>query len=133
MRKPKLSLEQRATALDLVKQGMSINAVAEYYGVSRQYLNTYCIRNRGECISERKDEIKSNTKIHQFVNIAICRGVLIPEPCEICGVFGKTDKGRRKVVAHHDNYNKPLEVRWLCHKHHTEWHQNNTAIELLLT
>lgn len=42
------------------------------------------------------------------------------QPCEICG-----DK---KVVAHHDDYSKPTEIRWLCSKHHWEWHKNNEAI-----
>jgi endogenous inhibitor of DNA gyrase (YacG/DUF329 family) len=40
----------------------------------------------------------------------------IPEtkPCEVCG-----KKGER----HHDNYDRPLEVRWLCRTHHSEVHR----------
>src|ERR1700681_4210592 len=37
-----------------------------------------------------------------------------PQPCEICEAF--------PTEAHHDNYDKPLEVRWLCKVHHNEWH-----------
>jgi hypothetical protein len=33
-------------------------------------------------------------------------------PCEICN--------EKKVQAHHENYSKPLEIRWLCRKHHRE-------------
>jgi ribosomal protein S27AE len=40
---------------------------------------------------------------------------LIKQPCEVCGNL--------KAQAHHDDYSKPLQVRWLCQKHHTEHHQ----------
>ena len=43
-------------------------------------------------------------------------------PCEICGA---------KAEAHHDDYEKPLEVRWLCFKHHREWHKIHDNPELL--
>ena len=33
--------------------------------------------------------------------------------CEVCGA---------KAQAHHDDYSKPLDVRWLCFKHHREHH-----------
>ena len=39
---------------------------------------------------------------------------LIRQPCEVCGA--------EKSEAHHDDYEKPLEVRWLCRKHHREHH-----------
>lgn len=41
-------------------------------------------------------------------------------PCEVCGA--------ENVHGHHDDYGKPLEVRWLCPTHHREWHANNKAI-----
>jgi hypothetical protein len=37
-------------------------------------------------------------------------GSLTPQVCEVCGA-GKTH-------GHHPDYSKPLEVRWLCAKHH---------------
>lgn len=45
---------------------------------------------------------------------AIRSGKLIRLPCEICGY--------EKSEAHHDDYTKPLDVRWLCRKHHLEHH-----------
>lgn len=40
--------------------------------------------------------------------------VLIPQPCEVCG--------SEIVDAHHDDYSKPLDVRWLCPLHHRRLH-----------
>lgn len=30
-----------------------------------------------------------------------------------------------QINAHHDDYSKPLEVRWLCRSHHMKWHAAN--------
>lgn len=48
---------------------------------------------------------------------AIASGKLVREPCEVCG--------NPKVDAHHDDYCKPLSVRWLCRAHHFEHHYPN--------
>lgn len=45
---------------------------------------------------------------------AIKCGRLVPQPCEVCG--------SKNVQAHHDDYNKPLDVRWLCWVHHMAHH-----------
>lgn len=42
--------------------------------------------------------------------------------CEICGA---------KAEAHHDDYSKPLEVKWFCLKHHREYHKLHDNPELL--
>lgn len=50
---------------------------------------------------------------------AIVAGKLAKQPCEVCGT-------RKRVQAHHDDYSKPLDVRWLCIKHHKEHHATKT-------
>ena len=35
---------------------------------------------------------------------------------------------KNRIQAHHCDYNKPLEVMWLCQKCHHEWHKNNKAV-----
>lgn len=45
---------------------------------------------------------------------AIRDGILIKRPCEVCGAA--------QVDAHHDDYSRPLDVRWLCRSHHLRHH-----------
>jgi hypothetical protein len=46
---------------------------------------------------------------------AINSGILYRKPCEICS-------STHRIHAHHDDYSKPLDVIWLCPKHHGERH-----------
>ena len=64
-----------------------------------------------------KQANKKKTQCHGIVNYAVRCGNLSSGPCEVCGA-GNTH-------GHHDDYNKPLDVRWLCPKHHIEWHAKN--------
>ena len=58
-------------------------------------------------VSRRRDPLKYVAST--AVNNAIRDGRLVkPETCSQCG-----ERGTR-IEAHHDDYSKPLEVRWLC-------------------
>ena len=53
------------------------------------------------------------------VEYALKEGVLQkPETCSLC------NKEKLYIHAHHDDYTKPLTVRWLCAKCHKEFHCN---------
>src|SRR5258707_15218316 len=45
---------------------------------------------------------------------AIRRGDIVKWPCVICGA--------PRSEGHHWDYSKPLDVFWLCRKHHVEAH-----------
>jgi ribosomal protein S27AE len=50
---------------------------------------------------------------------AIREGVLVrPDACSSCGARGR-------IHGHHDDYAKPLDVRWLCASCHGQWHAAN--------
>lgn len=51
------------------------------------------------------------------VSNAIRDGRLVRGECEQEGECG----GR--VEGHHDDYSRPLDVRWLCKRHHDQLHQ----------
>lgn len=59
---------------------------------------------------------KAKYLAHLAVEAAQRRGELVKGPCEVCG----TSEGL--IDAHHDDYSKPLDVRWLCRAHHTRLH-----------
>ncbi len=55
----------------------------------------------------RKDAARS------YASVYTRRGLLKRKPCEVCGTWDNLER-------HHDDYAKPLQVRWLCRKHHLE-------------
>ena len=57
-------------------------------------------------------------KAQTMVGNAIRDKKLFKEPCEVCGT-------EERIHAHHDDYLKPLNVRWLCASHHRQWHIKN--------
>lgn len=53
-------------------------------------------------------------RAHKMVRTARLSGRLKPGPCERCGA--------EQAHAHHDDYSKPLDVRWLCRGCHAKEH-----------
>lgn len=65
--------------------------------------------------SYRDPEQRPKIRARVTARHAIRSGALVRKPCEVCGA-SKTD-------AHHDDYGKPLDVRWLCRQHHVAHHR----------
>jgi hypothetical protein len=57
----------------------------------------------------RKDTCRSYANVYQQ------RGWLIPEPCRRCG--------KPETQKHHPDYDRPLEVEWLCVPCHQTLHR----------
>jgi ribosomal protein S27AE len=55
------------------------------------------------------------TRAHNAVTRAVRSGKLVRQPCERCGEI--------KSLAHHEDYDKPLEVVWLCQPCHKQRHK----------
>lgn len=63
-----------------------------------------------------------NLKIeaHAKVRAAKVFGIITPKPCEVCG-----NDNMPLIVAHHEDYNKPMDVTWLCRRCHSRRHAND--------
>lgn len=55
-------------------------------------------------------------RAHRCVSYALKTGKLVKPPvCQAC-------KKQRRIVAHHEDYSKPLVVTWVCHQCHNRIH-----------
>lgn len=58
-------------------------------------------------------------RARQTAAYAVRSGKIPKLPCAVCG--------STEVHAHHHDYSKPLDVTWLCKKHHGELHAQEAA------
>jgi hypothetical protein len=126
-----------AGAVQMYDAGFSIDETASYYGVTRQAM-WKILQRRGVVFRSQtrsgeenhfwRGGIVSDDNAQNIAEKAIERGQLVPQPCEVCGATGQMNDGRRAVQAHHDDYNYPLRVRWLCQKDHHQWHSLNQPV-----
>jgi hypothetical protein len=56
-------------------------------------------------------------KAHTALNNAVRDKKIVKQPCSICGDVNSH--------AHHADYNQPLNVEWLCAKHHQRKHHRS--------
>lgn len=116
------------------KREKSITQFSVYFHKyqKRKYVRSYCIeckrkyqrkwkrKNPSKNLQYSYKWIAKNRKkflAHQRVQNAIRSGKLMRKNCEKC---------ERSGHAHHDDYNKPLIVRWLCNKHHKQIHNGKS-------
>ena len=131
----KLTHEQAHECVVMYERGMSLGEISGYFNVSRQAM--WDLLRRRTTLRPKQRFGRENhfyrggrtadEQAHNMVEAAVERGILVRGPCEECGKDGQFSDGRSEVQAHHDDYNKPLEVRWLCQKCHHEWHQKHQA------
>jgi hypothetical protein len=70
------------------------------------------IRARDRARGFRGDPVKQAAR--KAVRTALANGSLERQPCAVCR--------DPKSEAHHDDYGAPLDVVWLCSRHHGERH-----------
>lgn len=79
----------------------------QHLDIYREYAKIYRQKNQ--------DIIRAHGKVSDMIK----REKISKLCCEKCG--------ETCTEAHHDDYSKPLEIRWLCKKCHMEWHRFNKA------
>lgn len=66
---------------------------------------------------------QEQTAAHNAVRHALEKGELRRTPCELCGREPGLIRGREILEAHHEDYSRPLSVRWLCRDCHRAQHR----------
>ncbi len=97
----------------------------------KDYAKRYCRTTRGKEIDKKREgtakrkawkkkyqrkyrgENKLKYKARTIIGNLLRSEKLKRKPCETCGGYAE---------AHHEDYNKPLEVIWLCRLHHRQQH-----------
>lgn len=131
----KLKSHQLPEAIRLYEGGLSLAEVGAVYGLSRQAMferlkGNVTLRPQLRFGADNhfyRGETTASARAHDITEKALLKGLLVRQACEVCGANGTFKDGRSEVQAHHDDYGKPLDVRWLCQKHHHEWHKNHKA------
>jgi hypothetical protein len=80
----------------------------------KKYKKSYYQKNRIKIISDVKLWQKTNPGKVLAQSLAKKEFKNITKPCEICGT--------KTAIKHHYDYTKPLEVIFLCHRHHKQVH-----------
>ena len=70
---------------------------------------------KNEITKAWRAEDRRRTAAHNAVARAIAKGLLVRQPCERCG--------NEKSIAHHDDYDRKLDVMWLCQPCHKQRHK----------
>ena len=71
------------------------------------------VANRAKALAHYRRYPEKARARHAVTNALAAAKLVRPEACERCGTVGR-------VEAHHPDYSKPLEVRWLCKSCHRE-------------
>jgi hypothetical protein len=122
-------------AVTMYRAGSSVGEVAAAMGCSRQAMHVI-LRRRGVVF---RPKLRFGRENHFFrggshgnanarVAKAVRRGLLVVGSCEVCGLPPLVVNGRQRIHGHHDDYNYPLMVRWLCKRCHDAWHLTNVPV-----
>jgi hypothetical protein len=65
------------------------------------------------------DDQRRRASARSYANVYLRRGHLERGPCEVCA--------SAQAEMHHDDYHRPLDVRWLCREHHLQLHRSERS------
>ena len=81
------------------------------------------IKNMQDQVRRWRAEDSRRTAAHSAVARAIKNGTLVRKPCSRCGA--------EKAYAHHEDYDKKLEVMWLCQPCHKQRHKELAEMNII--
>lgn len=80
----------------------------------REYMRTW------RKIHPLSEEQRKKDNCRSYAHVYLRLGRLVRRPCEVCGLLDSQ--------MHHDDYSKPLEVRWLCRPCHLKLHKSHGSL-----
>lgn len=99
---------------------LSIQYARRDYDKEKEHQKYLLRKAKGKHIeSERRQRARfpEKYKARYTLRHAVKKGDVVKTTCEVCN--------NPVVEAHHDDYSKPLDVRWLCRKHHGLHHRRS--------
>ena len=94
-----------------------------YQGERNPNFKNWASRNKRAYVERYRAKYPEKAAANDAVERAVRSGKLIrPETCSECGC-----KPSEPVHGHHDDYSKPLSVRWLCRGCHLRTHGAQVA------
>jgi hypothetical protein len=100
------------SVLSLFKSGIKKAEIARRVGLSRERIS--------QIIGKTPEQTMKRACREQLAK-AVKNGIVVKQPCSVCG--------ETKSEAHHEDYNKPYDVIWLCRYHHSALHHPNLKVE----
>lgn len=97
-----------------------------YYLLNKAYIIARCReynKTKGGRVSAAKSSKKQRilypekAQARHFISNGIRAGRVTKAPCAVCG--------SNNAEAHHPDYSKPFDVKWLCSDHHREADSEN--------
>lgn len=77
-------------------------------------------RNKRTSLYSKQPHIILKNGCRRKTRTLVSQGIIIKKTCEECG--------DQKVQCHHNDYNNPYDIRWLCYKCHLDYHKKLKAL-----
>jgi hypothetical protein len=90
------------------------HAAGEFSGEKHPRWTGGISQDNGRYARRHREKYPEHVRARLMVRTAIASGKLKRQPCEQCGA--------PNAHGHHDDYSKPLDVRWLCPPCHAAHH-----------
>lgn len=110
---------KQCTKADVIKNRNENIEYYREYDIARSKLPHRKLEMLTRCIAERKRN-PDKYSARSAVTNAVRDGRLEKTPCVICGAS--------KVVGHHEDYSRPLDVVWMCQAHHVQYHKGKIKL-----
>jgi hypothetical protein len=98
-----------------VANGRKVAATIDMKGENNPHWKGGLTQNHYAYKLRDKERHPEHHRARELVAKAKKNGKLIVEPCHKCGAI-------KKVHAHHEDYSKPLDVKWICPPCHRAEH-----------